>query len=81
MEGEQQRRENLQPAAGEGHALLLGPDQGHSHGTWEKPLGGIATIDNPRNQPLLIDSLCFPAWSPGEGLQLLHRHAQQQSGG
>lgn len=27
MEGEQQRREDLQAAAGEGHSLLLGSDQ------------------------------------------------------
>lgn len=35
MEREQQRRENLQPAAREGHTVLLCPDQRHGDGMSE----------------------------------------------
>lgn len=77
MEREQQRREDLQAAAGEGHALLLGPDQGHDQGVWKKVWKSGEAQEVTTAHPL---SHCVSARSPGEGLQPLHRHAERQSG-
>lgn len=79
LEGEQQRGEDLQPAAGERRTVLLRSDQ--RHGESKASLTSVMLNKQPRFiTGAFLHCLCLPAaWSIRKGFQPVRRPAQQQT--